>query len=256
MKERSRECIKSSPVAFLLQGLLSVLWFWFGDFGETSGVERGWGGCCLPRGRVGVSQKTLPVTSGPLRTVNYAHCRNASTQQPNSLRSWKGNTPHTPGGGTTQEAYGVTYTHFHRKTNKHVLKQSHIPPQSRTCRADTHVYKPVCLSSGIWGGMVCGARGEGAQEFHNKWWFLWYLDPSERNRWNSQLPLWQISKDAWPVCSKELWAWQALQENVSKIGKNNLDGNNSQVIVVWATFYKESRGRAREGKTTWGLECT
>lgn len=144
MKERSHECIKSSPVAFLLQGLLSVLWFWFGDFGETSGVERGWGGCCLPRGHVGVSQKTLPVTSGPLRTVNYAHCRNASTQQPNSLRSWKGNTPHTPAVGPPRRHMG---SHTHTSTEKQIsmCSNNHIYPHNQGHAGQIHTYISQCV---------------------------------------------------------------------------------------------------------------
>lgn len=109
--------------------------------GEVSGVKRGWGSCCLPQGREEVLQKTLPVTSGPLQTVNHALRQSASAQQPQlppQLEMQYATYPRRwdhPGG-----IWGHSHTHSHTQKNKCACAHSitHTHTQSNTYRS-THM---------------------------------------------------------------------------------------------------------------------
>lgn len=119
----------------------------------------GLGRLLSPSGREEVFQKTLPVTSSPLRTVNHALRRSASAQQtqlPPQLEMQYTTYPRRwdhPGG---------IWGHTHKKTNVHVLIQSHPHPQSSIFRYTHTVYKPTCLCLGCevdW-FVASGVRGQ------------------------------------------------------------------------------------------------
>lgn len=160
-------------------------------------------GCCLPLGSGEVSPKTLSVTSGPLRTLNHALSWPASAQQqPRLLPQLEMQYATYPGRETTQEAHRVSHTHAGKTkvlvlvqwyTHTQACNQAHVERHTHT-----HMQASVfCPGDASW--MVCGDRSEGAEEFHNKWWFQWFLSLGCENHKNSRLPLRRISKS---LCSK------------------------------------------------------
>ena len=108
--------------------------------GGSEQSQAGLGRLLSPSGAWGGFQKTLPVTSGPLRTVNHALCRSVSAQQPQLPPQLEMQYATYPRRWTTQEACGVT----HRKTNVHVLVQSHKHNTVEDIQIHTCMY--VCMS--------------------------------------------------------------------------------------------------------------
>lgn len=235
--------MKASKLSYFYPGVLArasvclafLVWRFFFGGGGASGVKQGWGDGCLPLGREEGFRKHCQSRLVPLRTVNHALCRSVSAQQPqlptsagNAIRHVPRALDH-PGGmwGNTQK-------------NKCACTCTITQTQHSRAHSDTHTYVWAgMLVLRMWGGSVCGIRGEGAKEFHNKPRFEWFLSLGSEYHRNSQLPLWQISKDWWPSEFKGLQTCPTLRENIPKLSKTNSGRNKSQRIVVWAKYSKQ-----------------
>lgn len=167
--------------------------FGLGDFGgnESDGVEEV---VVSLRSVRRFLRKTLPVTSGPLWTVNHALCRSASAQPPQLPPQLERQYTTYP---RRWDHPGGIWGHTHTSTEKQISMCSYNrkPPQSSTCRADIHVYKPTCLSSGCEVGRFAAAGVRGHRNFTTSGGFSGFSRWDLNTTKGSQLPLWQVSKD-------------------------------------------------------------
>ncbi len=104
-----------------------VIWIWRfflrrGEQADSNGVEEV---CFFPLGHEEVFQKTLPVTSGPLQTVNRALRWSASAQQPRLATSAGNAIRHVPQAPGPPRRHTGSHT---GKTNVHAPVHTHPHP--------------------------------------------------------------------------------------------------------------------------------